>query len=85
MKRIVEACQRAAVSERGLNHQYEIDQEVYDYIARMSSGDVRYAYNCLELATIYAPDTHITLEIIQELFHAPICNLIKMKINTMIL
>ena len=26
---IVEACQRAAVSERGLNHQYEIDQEVY--------------------------------------------------------
>ena len=63
---IVEACQRAAVSERGLNHQYEIDQEVYDYIARMSSGDVRYAYNCLELATIYAPDTHITLEIIQE-------------------
>ena len=65
-KEIVEACQRAAVSERGLNHQYEIDQEVYDYIARMSSGDVRYAYNCLELATIYAPDTHITLEIIQE-------------------
>lgn len=63
---IVEACQRAAVSERGLNNQYEIDQEVYDYIARMSSGDVRYAYNCLELTTIYAPDTHITLEIIQE-------------------
>ena len=63
---IVEACKRAAVSERGLNHQYEIDEEVYEYIARMSSGDVRYAYNCLELATIYAPDTHITLNIIQD-------------------
>ena len=63
---IVEACKRAAVSERGLNHQYEIDEDVYDYIARMSSGDVRYAYNCLELATIYAPDTHITLNIIQD-------------------
>ena len=63
---IVEACKRAAVSERGLNHQYEIDEDVYEYIARMSSGDVRYAYNCLELATIYAPDTHITLNIIQD-------------------
>ena len=30
---IVEACKRAAVSERGLNHQYEIDEDVYDYIA----------------------------------------------------
>ena len=59
--------EREALYQQAIEAGYTVtDQEVYDYIARMSSGDVRYAYNCLELATIYAPDTHITLEIIQE-------------------
>lgn len=63
---IIEACIRATESERGLNKQFVFDKEVYDYIAKMSSGDVRYAYNCLELATIYAQDNHITLNVIKE-------------------
>ena len=38
MKIVLQRVKEASVSERGLNHQYEIDEDVYDYIARMSSG-----------------------------------------------
>ena len=32
------------------------------HIARLSSGDIRFAYNCLEVCTIISHDNHITIE-----------------------
>jgi len=49
-----------------------IDEEVYSYIAKLSGGDMRFAYNILEMAYASTSDYHITLEIIKTINSKPV-------------
>lgn len=49
---VVEGLQRALVSEKGLNNELSIDEDGLQYIARLSGGDLRFALNMLEEASI---------------------------------
>ena len=62
---IIEGLQRALMSEKGLNNEFQGEEGVLKKIAQLSSGDIRYAYNCLETASILCDDQIITLDIIQ--------------------
>ena len=53
---------KALESEKGYHNQYTCDEEVFKHIARLSSGDIRFAYNCLEVCSIIAHENHITIE-----------------------
>lgn len=66
---IIEGLNRALISEKGLKQQFQVDQEVLDYIAGLSSGDIRYAYNCLELASIICDDHYIDLKTVKQCIH----------------
>ena len=59
---IIQGLHRALDSEKGYHHLYQCDEEVLQHIARLSSGDIRFAYNCLEVCTIISHDNHITIE-----------------------
>lgn len=59
---IIQGLHHALDSEKGYHHQYQCDEEVLQHIARLSSGDIRFAYNCLEVCTIISHDNHITIE-----------------------
>ncbi len=59
---IIQGLHHALESEKGYHHQYQCDEEVLQHIARLSSGDIRFAYNCLEVCTIISHDDHITIE-----------------------
>ena len=50
----------------------EIDGEVYKILARMSGGDLRYAYNLLEVAYYATSDFHITKDVIQQINSKPV-------------
>ncbi len=63
---IEEGLKKACISEKGLNNEYSIDDDAISYIASLSSGDVRYAYNCLETASILCDDYHITKKLIED-------------------
>ena len=52
----------AASSEKGFNNAYKIDEDVYEKIASLSAGDIRYAYNTLELTSIVSEDDHLTMD-----------------------
>ena len=51
-----------AIRSRCYHTQYTCDEEVFKHIARLSSGDIRFAYNCLEVCSIIAHENHITIE-----------------------
>lgn len=53
---------QALTSPKGLNDQFTVDDEVLETIANLSAGDIRYAYNTLELASIISTDDHITMD-----------------------
>ncbi len=50
----------------------KIDAKVYGLIARMSGGDLRYAYNLLEVAYYSSRDFHITEEVISSINSKPV-------------
>ena len=50
----------------------KIDNDVIDYIAKLSNGDVRYAYNLIEVAYYSTNDFHITLDVIKNINNKPI-------------
>lgn len=62
---IVDGLKKAIVSDKGLKNEFKVEDEVLKYIADLSSGDIRYAYNCLELASVLSDDTNITLEMVK--------------------
>ena len=66
---IIEGLQRSLSSLQGLNNEYTVEDGVLAYIAKLSSGDIRYAYNCLETATILTNDSVITLDMIKKSIH----------------
>lgn len=59
---IVEGLHKALIDKNGLNNEYNVDEEVLEHIAKLSSGDIRYAYNCLETASILSLDSSITMD-----------------------
>ncbi|MFV0393278.1 MAG: replication-associated recombination protein A [Coprobacillaceae bacterium] len=59
---IISGLQRSLKDERGLQNQYTVDEDVLAYIANLSSGDIRYAYNALEVTSIVCDNNHITME-----------------------
>ncbi len=59
---VVDGLQYALISDQGLDNEYKVEDEVLEYIANLSSGDIRYAYNCLEMASILCNNEIITLE-----------------------
>ena len=62
---IIKGLQHALTAEEGLNNEYQVEPGVLEFIAKISSGDIRYAYNCLEVCTILAPQSNISLELVQ--------------------
>lgn len=62
---IIEGLQRSLSSLQGLNNEYTVEDGVLSYIAKLSSGDIRYAYNCLETATILTNNSIVTLDMVR--------------------
>lgn len=55
--------ERALTSEKGLNNKRKFAPEALDYLAKISGGDLRFAYNQLEaVALSYSKNHLITLE-----------------------
>ena len=50
----------------------KIDENVIEYIAKLSNGDVRYAYNLIEVAYYSTNDFHITLDVIKNINNRPV-------------
>ncbi len=57
---IIEGLNKALVT--AYNNQYTCDEDVLKHIARLSSGDIRFAYNALELCTIISDNNHLSIE-----------------------
>jgi len=68
---IVMGLKNALQSEKGLNNEYVADEEALNYIAKLCSGDIRYAYNCLEAGSIITTNHQITIENIKNVCHHP--------------
>ncbi len=62
---IIIGLKKALHEKEGLNDEFQVEEGVLEYIAKLSSGDIRYAYNCLELASILSDDT-ITLQTVKQ-------------------
>lgn len=60
------------VKEKDILPNIKVEREVYDLIARMSSGDLRYAYNLLEVAYYSTSDFHITKKVIHSINNKPV-------------
>lgn len=50
----------------------QVDEEVYDAIAVLSGGDLRFAYNLLEVAYYATSDFHITMEVLKLVNSKPV-------------
>jgi len=66
---IVKGLTRSLTCEQGLNNAFTVEDGVLEYIAKLSSGDIRYAYNCLETASILTDNDIITLDTIKNSLH----------------
>ena len=62
---IKEAIKKATKTNylKGIN----IDSKAIDFITKTSNGDLRFAYNLLELAYFSSPNHNITIELLQEI------------------
>lgn len=63
---VITGLKRAAKDEKGLKNAFTIDEDVYFKIAELSAGDIRYAYNLLELCSVITNDDHITMSDLQK-------------------
>lgn len=61
-KHIIQGLNNALTSKKALQNNYTAEDEALQKIASLSSGDIRYAYNCLEICSIVCKNNHITLE-----------------------
>ncbi len=59
---IVQGLKRGIENQDGLNNEFEVDDDVLHKIAKLSSGDVRFAYNTLEAASIVSSNNHIMMK-----------------------
>lgn len=58
---IIEGLKKALISDKGLKNKYKCEENVLKHIASLSSGDIRFAYNCLELCSIVCKNDTITI------------------------
>lgn len=65
-KDIVLGLENCLTSENGLNNKYQVESGVLNYIAQLSGGDIRYAYNCLEMCTILSDDNYISIDMVKK-------------------
>ncbi len=67
---IIQAINRACKSEylKGI----KIDKKAKEFIATVSSGDLRHAYNLLEVAYYATEDFHITLDVLKNINSKPV-------------
>lgn len=64
--------QRALESPEGLNSNRKFEPEALDYLAKISAGDMRFAYNQLEAVALSYSSSHlITLEDTKEISNMP--------------
>ena len=56
---IIDGLKQALLSSEGFNNEYTIEDSVLTKIAKASSGDIRFAYNCLEICSIICDNNHI--------------------------
>ena len=63
---VKEALKFAIVSKKGLDNKYVIDEDALDLITSTVNGDIRFALNILELASIVSEDKHITKADVEE-------------------
>lgn len=66
---VIEGIKKATTSEYLPNIQ--IDEESIYYIARLSNGDMRYAYNLLEVSYYATKDYHVTIDVLQNISNKP--------------
>ncbi len=59
------------VSSKKILPDLKIDKESINYIAKLSNGDLRYAYNLLEIAYYSTTDFNITLDVIKNINSKP--------------
>lgn len=50
----------------------QIDEEAINHIAKLSGGDLRYAYNLLEIAYYSTDDFHITMDVVKNINNKPV-------------
>lgn len=63
---IIQGLKNALISNNGLKNQFQVENGVLEYIASLSGGDIRYAYNTLEMASILSDDHCIHLQDIKK-------------------
>lgn len=68
---IIDGLKKGLTSKNGLNNEYTADEDVLKYIAKLSSGDIRYAYNCLEAGSIISENNHISMSDIKNVVTHP--------------
>jgi putative ATPase len=66
IENIIEGINIALLHKKGLHNQYKFDQDAIELIAAHSNGDLRFAYNLLELLQYATSDSHITKEIVYQ-------------------
>ena len=59
------------VSKKKILPNLKIDKESIDYITKLSNGDLRYAYNMLEIAFYATKDGHVTKDILKMVNNKP--------------
>ncbi len=68
---VVEGLRRALTSKNGLNNKIQIDDEGLEYIAKLTGGDLRYAYNFLEVVEMSIKKTSINLDDLKAVLKVP--------------
>lgn len=68
---VIEGLRRALTAKNGLNNKIQIDDEGLEYIAKLTGGDLRYAYNFLEVVEMSIKKTSINLDDLKTVLKVP--------------
>ena len=68
---IVEGLKRAIKSKNGLNNSIKINQDALEYIAKLTSGDMRYALNFLDVIKMSSKNKVVDIEKVKSILKVP--------------
>ncbi len=68
---VVGGLKKALVSEKGLNNKFKISEQGLKYIAKLTGGDLRYAYNFLEVIDMSIKKKNIDLNDVKTILKVP--------------
>ena len=68
---VVEGLKRAIQHKDGLNNAIKVDEDALMYIAKLTSGDLRYALNNLDVVKMSSNKKHITIEDVKNVIKVP--------------